>query len=207
MAKKKRSKNRTPGKKVVKKTGKRSGRKASGPPAGAAAHAAPAADPRAEMLRAIALMRWTHDLTVRMLDSFAPAQLLHANFPGENHALWTMGHLITGYAWWAGMIDGTPAQYPPAYDALFGYKSTPTDDPAAYPHPDEVRRVFDGAWRRVMDAAHSLTDADALRPTATDSHGFAASRLEAIYKLLWHEGWHQGQLSTLRRSLGFPPLM
>lgn len=197
MAKKKRRKNRTPGKKVLKKTGK-------GTPK-PAARLAPAST--GELARALDLLRWTHATTVAMLDSFPEGRLTFGSFPGENHALWTMGHLITGYAWWTGMLGGTPAPYPESYNPVFGYKSTPSPDPSRYPHPAEVRRHLDAAWDAVMRAAVSLSEADGLKPPATESGGFAKTRLEAIYKLVWHEGWHQGQLSTLRRALGLPPVL
>jgi hypothetical protein len=102
------------------------------------------------------------------------------------------------------MLDGKPATLGEMYDKLFGYGSKPTSDASMYPALDEVRRIHDEQFQRVIRAAKAMSDADGLGPTASDSGGFAKNKLDVLYKCIWHEGWHQGQISTLRRSLGLP---
>ena len=67
--------------------------------------------------------------------------------------------------------------------------------------------MHDEQFERVLKAASRMSDSEGHGPTASDSGGFAASKLDAIYKCIWHEGWHQGQISSLRRALGLPTVM
>ena len=52
-----------------------------------------------------------------------------------------------------------------------------------------------------------LRPADMLKATVTDSHGFAKTRMDVLIRAAWHEGWHSGQLGSLRRALGLPTIM
>jgi uncharacterized damage-inducible protein DinB len=76
-----------------------------------------------------------------------------------------------------------------------------------YPAHAEVRRIHDEQYNRLLRAAQAMSDADGLSTTATDSGGFVKNRLDVLHKCAWHEGWHQGQISSLRRALGLPSVM
>jgi hypothetical protein len=197
MAKKKSK--RTPGKKVVRKTAvKKKGRKSGTPTSGGG---------RGEVARAIELFKWVHDMTGRLCAGFGEHQMHAQPSPTDNHLVWQIGHLATGYSWFASMLDGKPVPLGEPFDKLFGYGSKPMNDPSAYPSHAEVRRVHDEQFERILKAAGRMTDADGLGPTVTDSNGFAKNKLDVLYKCIWHEGWHQGQISSLRRAYGLPGAM
>ena len=160
-----------------------------------------AAPAGASATHALEMLRWTHALTHKLADGFAPEQALYQGTPTENHLLWTFGHLATAYSWFASLIDGKTAAIPESYSTLF-YTNKPTGDASAYPALAEVREQCEKAYARLTDAIAHLSPADALKPPAAEAYGFATNRLDAAYKAIWHEGWHQGQLSTLRRALG-----
>jgi hypothetical protein len=199
MAKKKSK--RTPGKKVIRKSSVRK----TGKKAGSSAPAAPRGN--AEISRAIDLFEWVHTMTGKLCAGFNEAQVLTQPASSDNHLMWQIGHMATGYSWFASMLDGKPATLGEMYDKLFGYGSKPTSDPSMYPAQAEVRRIHDEQYQRVLRAARAMSDADGLKPTVTDSGGFAKNRLDCLYKCIWHEGWHQGQISGLRRALGLPGVM
>lgn len=197
MAKKKSK--RTPGKKVVRKTPvKKTGRKSGTSTAGAG---------RGEVARAIELFKWVHDMTGKLCAGFGEHQMHAQPSPTDNHLVWQIGHLATGYSWFASMLDGKPVPLGEPYDKLFGYGSKPTSDPASYPSHADVRRMHDEQFARILKAAGRMSDSDGLGPTATDSGGFAKNKLDVLYKCIWHEGWHQGQISALRRAYGLPGAM
>jgi hypothetical protein len=52
-----------------------------------------------------------------------------------------------------------------------------------------------------------MTESEAFMPCVGDSHGLASNRIEVIDRNAWHEGWHSGQLSSLRKALGLPGIM
>ncbi|HVU63234.1 MAG TPA: DinB family protein [Phycisphaerales bacterium] len=197
MAKKKSK--RTPGKKVIRKSSVRKTAKKSG--------AARPGNGAAEIARAIELLEWTHTMTGKLCAGFDESHLLSQPSSSDNHLMWQIGHLATAYAWFGSMLDGRPATLGEMYDKLFGYGSKPTSDASMYPAQAEVRRIHDEQYQRVLRAARAMSDADGLKPPAVDSGGFAKNRLDALYKCVWHEGWHQGQISALRRALGLPSVM
>lgn len=150
---------------------------------------------------ALELLKWTHALTLKLADGFNEQQMFYQSVPTDNHLLWTFGHLATAYSWFASLIDGKTADIPAEYGTIF-YTNKPTGDASAYPALAIVRAESEKAFARLVDAIANLSDADALKPAAAEAHGFVTNRLDAAYKAVWHEGWHQGQLSTLRRALG-----
>ncbi|MBL9140470.1 MAG: DinB family protein [Phycisphaerae bacterium] len=124
-----------------------------------------------------------------------------------NHCLWTLGHLATTYDWGAGLLDGKPSALPESYNKLFGMGSVPSPDPKAYPSLAEVRSHFDRTFERLAAAATALTAAQGAESLKEATQGFASTKLDMVHKLAWHDGWHLGQLATLRKFLGLPGLL
>ncbi|HMN42441.1 MAG TPA: DinB family protein [Phycisphaerales bacterium] len=198
MAKKKSK--RTPGKKVIRKSHPKRAKKAGSP-----ATAKPRGN--AEVARTIDLFKWAHEMTGKLCAGFGEHQMLAQPSKSDNHLLWQIGHLACSYSWFASMLDGKPATLGEMYDKLFGWGSKPTSDASMYPAHAEVRRIHDEQYTRVLRAAAAMSDADSLKAPAIDSGGFAKHKLDVLQKCIWHEGWHQGQISSLRRALGLPGVM
>jgi hypothetical protein len=181
--------------KRAKTSAKKTPRRATKP----ARAAAPAPNPAR---RALQLFTFAHDSTTALLADWPEDKLTFQPSPTDNHALWTIGHLAATYQWFATLLDGTRAPLPDNYYTLFGTGSKPVADPAAYPPAAEVRAHFNRAYQRFVDLAARIRPADAAKPTIGDSHGFCRDRADVLDKAAWHEGWHAGQLSSLRRALG-----
>lgn len=152
--------------------------------------------------RAVTFARFAHELASRTFADFPADKALFQPSPSDNHMLWHMGHLAVNYDWFGSAIDGKPGVVSKADYARFGMGSKPLSDPGAYPPIAEVRRLFDSAWQRFIAAAVLLSEADAAKPACTESHGFLSDRLDAVHKAAWHDGWHAGQVSGLRKALG-----
>lgn len=203
--------------KVVRRTAskKRGGKIARGKGGGGAA-----ADNAAELSAVIAkahgvalahhareALVWTHRMTLALLRDWPGERLTFQTTPTDNHALWTVGHLATAYAWFASLIDGQMTELPDGYQQMFGYGSKPVSDPNAYPPMNEVLSVHERAFERVLSAFDGLAPDEVVSPVAGDAHGVCQTRVEVMYRLAWHEGWHQGQLASLRKALGLPNVM
>ncbi len=209
MAKKKRTPpKRLPGKRIRKKSPPK---KASGKGAASGSREAGSAEARSgsrnEIARAIALLVWTHEMTGKLCAGVPEHQLTAQATPADNHILWQIGHLASSYAWFASMLDGKSAKLGETFDTLFGFGSKPVADPGAYPDHAMVRKVHDDQFQRLVSAAQQLDDDQATAPLPKEAGTFATSKLDAIQKCIWHEGWHQGQMSALRRALGLPNAM
>ncbi len=150
------------------------------------------------------------DFAHGMIDkaSVWPADKMTAQAPGQpNHCLWTLGHLASTYDWGAGVIDGKPSGLPENYNTLFGMGSVPSPDAKAYPSVDEVRAEYKRAFARLRAAAAGLTPAQCAESVSAATGEFASTKLDLVHKLAWHDGWHLGQLATLRKFLGLPALL
>jgi hypothetical protein len=159
-----------------------------------------------ELTRAIKLMNWVHEMTGRFVADFPPEKACWQGFPSDNHLLWTVGHLATCYDWASNLLGETTPACPSSYGPMFAYKSTPHADASKYPSLDEVRTVHHRAYAQLQRAMERTKPGDIHKPCLGETYGFCSSRIDLIYKVIWHEGWHQGQLATLRRELNLPPI-
>lgn len=157
--------------------------------------------------RALAVLDFSHGLTLGLLKDVPADKLTHQPSPTDNHFVWTFGHLATTYSWLQSLVDGTMHPLPDSYNGLFGMGSKPTSDAKAYPSFAEVKKHNDEAYAALVAAVKKQSDNELLRPTAAESHGFASDRLDAVAKGAWHEGWHAGQLANVRKALGIKNLM
>ena len=82
----------------------------------------------------------------------------------------------------------------------------PNSDPKFYPPLAEVRKHSDAAYENFLRTFEALPDSAMTEPCVGETYGFARDRLDTVEKAIWHEGWHGGQLSTLRRALGLKPI-
>jgi hypothetical protein len=156
---------------------------------------------------AIQGMTFAHDFVMRACQGFPDDKLCHQNSPADNHPVWTLGHLATGYDWLAGLLDGKPSQLSEDTQKLFGSASKPQADASIYPPLEQIRATCDSAWKRLLRAAQNSSDTDLASAPVSPTGGFAKTRLDVIHRVAWHDGWHAGQVSTLRRALGLPGLM
>lgn len=157
--------------------------------------------------RGIEMLNFAHGMTTALLADWPTDKLTHQSVPTDNHALWTIGHLAMTYSWFASLLDGHMTPMPDSYNPLFGMGSKPVADPTIYPPMGEVRHHFDSAYARFIELAAKIKPADATKPTVGNAHGFCKDRADVLDKAAWHEGWHAGQLSSLRRVLGLKSVM
>jgi hypothetical protein len=156
---------------------------------------------------AIASMVFAHDFAIKACSAFPDDRVTWQRHPEDNHPLWTLGHLAVSYDWFAGLLDGKPSQSTPEQMKLFGPGSQAMSDVEAYPSMPEVKALCESAWKRLLKAAQALADSDLGKPPFGGPNTFAPDRLTVLERNAWHDGWHTGQVTTLRRALGLKPLM
>jgi hypothetical protein len=144
-----------------------------------------------------------HNMTLKTLDF--PADKAAANLPGsENHCLWTLGHFASAY-WYFGECIGAGISAPDEnHRKLFGPGSKPVADASVYPPEKQLREVMTRNFDLFVARAKQLKESDLASPCPNGGGGFLKNQMEAILVLAHHEGWHSGQLASLRRGLGLP---
>ncbi len=156
--------------------------------------------------RALANLRFVREMTNKLVKDFPEAKATFQPAPTDNHLAWTLGHMAMTSAWFVSLITGKKADLPESYEGLFGYKSTPKPDAKLYPPLAELKR-HDAAQFETLFAALEKGDDNLSTVCAGDSGGFAKDLHEIADRAAWHEGWHAGQVSSLRRALGLPSVM
>jgi hypothetical protein len=151
--------------------------------------------------RSVQAAAYAHAVLEKLVDIPAEKAAFQTS-PTDNHLLWHLGHLALDYHWFAAALDGKPTGTTETDTKLFGMGSKPVPDAKAYPPLAELRARFDAGWKRFVAAAESVREEDALKPALVESGGFLKDRLDTIEKVAWHDGWHAGQVSGLRKALG-----
>lgn len=179
-------------------------RKPASSRARAASAGSPAPAARSTVDQLVASIRFAASYADNHLNAIPDEHALTQLAGADNHLAWTLGHQAISRAWFASSLSGSMPQMPDTYNGLFGMNSRPSTDPGMYPPLDELRSQYNAALQALLGALASLTDADLATPSIGDSSGFLTTKLDAAVKAAWHEGWHGGQLATLRRGLGIP---
>ena len=156
--------------------------------------------------RVLAAFDWTQSQFVSMFDAISAEDFLHQPFPGANHALWTMGHIGTVDQYCLQKYAGRESALTEQYRSLFFAKSIPSPNSGDYPPIGEVRAFFDESRRAFRDWLASLDDERLAASLPADRQQFGSSLAEVLFRLVWHEGIHYGQLTVLRKSLGQAPI-
>lgn len=144
-----------------------------------------------------------------------------------NHAAWSLGHCAMYMHRVAERLDAKPM---PASDFIVGdmtkppadpfaprgdstrfhtesvaFGSTPTADPDRYPPLARAVEVFNNACDRLAAAVRSTPDAALDQPTK-----WGAAELPMVlvcFRMIFHNGFHTGQIADLRRALGFKSVL
>jgi hypothetical protein len=151
--------------------------------------------------------RMTRALVHRMTDDLAPAEFFHQPVPGANSAAWVIGHLALTLRRTAERLGATdlPAA-PPDLADRFGQTKKPAGDQAGLGDPAELLKLFDACLDKVIERVKAVP-AEALAGPSPHPSPIATNYAEALLFGGLHVAMHTGQLSTLRRSLGKPPVV
>jgi hypothetical protein len=156
---------------------------------------------------ALETLNFAHGILNKALDGFEGDKAMAQAHPTGNHALWTMGHLATTYWWLTTLIDPSKAHaLPESYNALFGMGSKCSTEKAKYPPASEVKATYNKSFDALAGAINAIPENDLWSKCASDSHGFASSKIDVAYKAAWHDGWHIGQVTDCRRVQGMPSI-
>jgi uncharacterized damage-inducible protein DinB len=142
--------------------------------------------------------------TLKLIEDIPPDKLCHRPVPGANHVLWVLGHLASSDNFFATTLGDREPVIDKQWDELFGMGSKPTEDPRDYPSLDEVKAGLQRAREAMVESFRSMGEQKLQSPTPDDWRNFAPTYAAVMASIAFHEGFHAGQLSAVRRSLGLP---
>ena len=140
--------------------------------------------------------------TLKMVDGIPADKLCHVPVPGANHAIWVLGHCATTDSFFAGIVGERPSVVDESWSKLFWMGSESVDDPSVYPSLDEITSAMEQARGALLETFQSMDEKQLIAAVPEKLKPFAPNVGGIMYSVAWHEGFHVGQLSAVRRSLG-----
>lgn len=156
------------------------------------------------------VVAYSLEASVKVLDRFVadltPQEWLHRPVPKANCAAWIVGHLILSDRRALGRlgVKDLPA-LPDGFERRFGRGE---DAPAAIEFGDVsiLRPLFSQHRQLLIDAAMRMP-ADGWDAPMDIGHPMFKTAGEMLQFMPFHSTMHAGQISTIRRSLGRPPVV
>jgi hypothetical protein len=147
--------------------------------------------------------RMSGRLLHRMVDDLTPEEWNRQPVPGANSAAWVLALTLRNGL--RRMRAPDVPDFPADLEETFKTTRQPACDQTGCGDPKALLAVFDACLERFMALVRTLP-ADALT-AAAEGPPLATNRAEAIQFGALHIAMHTGQLSTVRRSLGKPPVV
>jgi hypothetical protein len=149
--------------------------------------------------------------TVELLDTIPSSDWFTMPTGCPSHVAWQVGHLASAEAWLifgraCGRLAEIESIRPARLATLFGRTSTPEPDPAKYPSPEEIRKMFDQIHGASLAALRDLQDSDLDEISAGPHHRLCRTKGEFLRWCGYHEMSHAGQIGLIRRMLGATPV-
>lgn len=142
---------------------------------------------------------------LRLIRDLPPARVCEQPGPCRNHAMWIVGHIACTDDFFLREFGGRSLALPEAWHTLFGGGSVPTDDPARYPSFPDVRHAFREQREALTTWLEEMSETQLDRAVAEKWQPYAPTMRDVGHFAAWHEGYHAGQLSNLRRAFGLDP--
>jgi len=143
----------------------------------------------------------------RMVDDLNPEEFQHQPVPGTNSAAWIVGHLALTARRTAERLGVTDLpEITEDFVSRFSVTRKPAEAQADLGEKTTLLKLFDECVEKVMAAIPKLPVESLMNPLPTPSP-FANNSGEQLLFGAMHFMFHCGQISTIRRSLGKPPLV
>ncbi len=143
----------------------------------------------------------------RMVDDLTVEEFQHQPVAGANSAAWIVGHLAVTARRTAERLGATDLpELTEEFVARYSVTKKPAEAQTDLGEKAELLALFDGSVEKLIGAVQTLS-VEALNSPPLNPGPFANNYGEAVLFGAMHVMMHSGQLSTIRRTLGKPPLV
>ncbi len=146
-------------------------------------------------------IRTARRMTLGLVEHIPHEQWTLQPVPGMNHVSWTLMHLLIAEDWGPTALGDPRRPWGEIYDVLVGRGPVPD----GWPEPDAILAALEASHARFLHALSGISDADLDRETSGAIAEYAPTLGTVLDSHIWHEGFHCGQLSVIRKSLALPP--
>ena len=144
-------------------------------------------------------------LAHRYFGGLQPADYHHQPLPGVNSAAWILGHLTLTERRVTGLLGGELPDLPAGFDEAFAVTGKPAGDQHELPDGAGLLDHFYATRDRLISAVRGTPDAKLDEPTPKPSPVYTTIGDLAAF-MAQHAAMHLGQVTVIRRSLGYPPV-
>ena len=144
-------------------------------------------------------------LTARYTQGLTPADYHHQPLPGVNSAAWIFGHLTLTERRVTGLLGGELPPLPEGFEARFATTGVPAGDQHELGDGPALLDEFTATRDRLIAAVAAAGEAKLAEPVPKPSPVYATLGDLAAF-MAQHTAMHLGQITVIRRSLGYPPV-
>jgi uncharacterized damage-inducible protein DinB len=151
-------------------------------------------------------LRASHGRFRKFVDDLKPTEFAFQPIPGANSIAWMLGHLTTVDRRILGFfgVEGPPL--PDGFADRFKTTGKPADGQTGLGDPAELLALFDAHRMKLIEAVERADQATLDKPLEKP-HPLFGTVGEAAAFMAVHLGLHAGQVTMIRRSLGYPPVI
>ena len=144
--------------------------------------------------------------TLALVTDVPPQSMQQQTAPGERHPAWLLGHLLLADSYLLYLLEVQPL--PGDFSSLIerhGPASAPTAE-GAYSSKDELVARLAASNDARLARVREMTGDDLARPMPDAFLAKAQPTIgHHLQSLVFHEGYHSGQLSAWRKAHGLTP--
>ncbi len=139
------------------------------------------------------------------IDDLKPQEFEHQPFPGVNSVAWILGHLAMTDRRILGLFNVEGPAIPEGFADRFKQTRTAATEQKGLGEPKELVAIFDAYRSKLIETVLSAS-MEALNKPLPTPLGPATTVGEAATFMSVHVSLHAGQITLIRRSLGYPPV-
>ena len=139
------------------------------------------------------------------VDDLKPDEFERQPIPGVNSVAWMVGHLALTDRRILGLLGAALPPLPDGFAEKFQTTKRPAGEQRGLGAPAELLAAFDAHRRALIDAVRAAAP-DALGAPMPTPHPLFTTVGDAAAFMAVHLGLHAGQITVIRRALGYPPV-
>ena len=144
-------------------------------------------------------------MLTRFCEDLTPAEYLHRPCPKANCAAWIVGHLVLSDRRALAAMGGEGPVLPEGFEHRFS-REPGSAEAAEFGDVTILLQLFIDHRARLVAKVKSAS-AELLATPMEKPHPMFADRAELVGFFAVHTAMHAGQISSIRRSLGRPPVV
>ena len=154
---------------------------------------------------AVSSLEFSRRMTLMFLDDIGEKDFLHQPVSKGNHAMWICGHIVYVDDFILTAASGQESSLSDSWQNLFGLGSEPSSESGCYCSREEMLESLASVRSDLISWFRGASEEKLLAPVEGSKFPLSTNIIGLASFTACHEAMHAGQLTVIRKSLGFPP--